>query len=215
MAEKNEQPTYPIAPAAIRHALSDAEHGGGATHDAGDLRKKKRNKCILRVSLFAAFQIAVILIFSLTVMKVKTPKFRVRSAELSGLAVGTRSAPSFSATMNATLTVRNTNFGPYKYEEAAVEFSCRGAPAGKSTVRRSRASFRSTEEIEIVADLKLGGDAPIASDLSAGILRLTAGAKLIGRVELFAVMKKKKSTEMDCSMDIGVATKQITNIACK
>ncbi|KAL6508385.1 hypothetical protein OROHE_021927 [Orobanche hederae] len=126
---------------------------GAAAHDAGELRRKKRNKRILYIVLFAIFQIGIILIFSLTVMKVRTPKFRFRSAEVTSLTVGTPGNPSFSATMRAELAVRNANFGRYKYGNTTVEFFCRGASVGRATVRGSRAGMRSTKKFQIAADL--------------------------------------------------------------
>ncbi|GFP81034.1 hypothetical protein PHJA_000246700 [Phtheirospermum japonicum] len=207
MAEKEQQSPYPMAPAAILGAA-----GSGAA--AGELRRKKRNRLIMYIVLFAIFQTGIILVFSFTVMKVRTPKFRVRAAALTNVSAGTPASPSFSATMSAELGVRNNNFGRYKYRNTTVEFLYGGASAGRAIVRSSRANWRSTRKLEVVVDLSLTASPELASDLSAGVLRLSSSAKMRGRVELILVMRKSVSTAMNCSMEFVLATHQIRNIVC-
>ncbi|KAL6541539.1 hypothetical protein OROGR_011025 [Orobanche gracilis] len=211
MAHNGEQSKFPLPPP---YAPSDAKLGA-ATHDVGDLRRKKHNKIILYMVLFAISHIGIIAIFSLTVMKVRTPKFLFRSAKVTSLTVGTRGNPSFSAAVTAELAVRNVNFGRYKYQNTTVEFFCRGASVGWATLLGSRAGMRSTKKFQIAADLKLGRNDRIASDLSAGKLPITSQARMSGMVEFLDVIKKKKSTVMNCSMEIMVATKKIANIVCR
>ncbi|KAK6132148.1 hypothetical protein DH2020_034104 [Rehmannia glutinosa] len=213
MAEKEQQPTHPMAPTngyTRSDAESSAAHGG-----AREQRKKKRNKCLLYIVLFAIFQAAVILIFVLTIMRVRTPKFRVRSAALTNFSVGTPETPSLTAAMNAELAVRNANFGRYKYRNTTVEFLYRGTPVGQVTVRGSRANWRSTRKFEVRADLNLGVNSELGNDLRAGIVPITSQARMRGRVDLIFVMRRNRSTDMNCSMEIVVATQQIRNIICR
>ncbi|GFP81032.1 hypothetical protein PHJA_000246500 [Phtheirospermum japonicum] len=167
------------------------------------------------IVLFAIFQTGIILIFSFTVMKVRTPKFRVRAAVLTNVSAGTPASPSFSATMSAELGVRNNNFGGYKYQNTTVEFLYGGAVAGKAIVRSSRANWRSTKKLGVKVDLNMTASSQLASDLSNGVLAVSSRAKMMGRVDLVFVMKKKRSATMNCSMEIVIATQQIRNIACK
>ncbi|KAL3653578.1 hypothetical protein CASFOL_003259 [Castilleja foliolosa] len=186
-----------------------------AAHDAEEIRRKKRSKLILYIVLFVVFQTGVILIFSFTVMKIRAPKFRLSAAVITNIAAATPANSSFTSTVKANLAVRNTNFGRYKYESTTVEFLYGGAPAGKATVDSSRANMRSTKKLEIEVDLNLAASTQVASDLRDGVLRLSSRAKMMGKVELFFVMKKKKSATMNCSMELVIATQQIRNIACE
>ncbi|KAI3458078.1 hypothetical protein Pfo_014741 [Paulownia fortunei] len=206
MAEKEQQSPYPMAPT-NGYARSDTE--AAAAHDARELRKKKRNKCLLYIVLFAIFQTGVILIFALTVMKIRTPKFRVRSATFTNFNVGTPASPSLRTNMNAELTVRNANFGRYKYRDTTVVFLYRGTQVGQVFVPNSRANWRSTKDFDVQANSQL------ASDLSAGVVPLTSQANMRGRVELMFVMRRNRSTNMNCSMEIVTATQQLRNIVCK
>ncbi|KAL2227016.1 uncharacterized protein LOC105160687 [Sesamum indicum] len=217
MAEKQPQLAYPMAPSANGYTRSDAE-AGAAAHDAREQRKKKRTKCLLYIVLFAIFQAGVIAIFAVTIMKVRTPRFRVRSASFENFNVGTPASPAFSARMNAELGVKNANFGRYKYRNTTVVFFYRGTPVGQAILRNSRVNWRATKKIDVAVDLSLGNAAAnsqLGSDLSAGIVPITSQARMTGRVELVFVMKKNKATEMNCNMEIVTATQQLRNIVCK
>ncbi|KAK4384913.1 hypothetical protein Sango_2615300 [Sesamum angolense] len=134
MAEKQPQLAYPMAPSANGYARTDAE-AGAASHDAREQRKKKRTKCLLYIVLFAIFQAGVIAIFAVTIMKVRTPRFRVRSATFENFNVGTPASPAFSARMNAELGVKNANFGRYKYRNTTVVFFYRDTPVGQAILQ--------------------------------------------------------------------------------
>lgn len=187
-------------------------HGGTTDAEAEtDHRKTNlRTKCILYILLFIIFQTAIITIFALTVMKIRTPKFSVRDAAVTNFNGGT------TARLKVEFAVKNTNFGRYSYRNATVVFKYRGTAVGSAAVRRSKANWRSTKRFNVEVDLNLVNpqtDSQLRQDLNSGIIPITSEGKLRGRVELMWLMKKNKSTGMNCSMIIA-AQQQITNIVC-
>ncbi|KAK2983602.1 hypothetical protein RJ640_023136 [Escallonia rubra] len=91
--------------------------------ESQDLRRQKMKKYIIYGVAFVIFQVIVLSIMGLTIMKFRNPKFRVRSATFDGaFDVGTAANPSFNITMNTKFGVRNNNFGPFKYQNATVDF---------------------------------------------------------------------------------------------
>ncbi|CAI9092327.1 OLC1v1027527C1 [Oldenlandia corymbosa var. corymbosa] len=194
----------------------DAE---AAAANSRELRKKKRIKYLLYFIAFVIFQTAVIAIFVLTIMKVRTPKFRVRAATFDPSNSNTDAATSsFNFTMNTRLDVKNANFGKYKYEETTVNFFYRGTPVGEVSIPKSSVGWRSTKKVNVV--VKLGSDkvqssSELGSELKAGILRINSRAEMKGKVRLIFIFSKKKSTNMDCSMDIAITPPQLVNISCK
>lgn len=54
-----------------------------------DEKRRNRKKCFVYVLSFIVLQICVFLIFGLTIMKVRSPKFRVRSATFATFEVAT------------------------------------------------------------------------------------------------------------------------------
>uniref|UniRef100_A0A5B7AGB7 Late embryogenesis abundant protein LEA-2 subgroup domain-containing protein n=1 Tax=Davidia involucrata TaxID=16924 RepID=A0A5B7AGB7_DAVIN len=213
MAEKEQQPAYPLA-STNGYARSDQEAG---PEHAKELRRKKRMKCFIYIVAFVIFQTAIIALFGLTIMKVRGPKFRVRSATIDSFQVGTGTSPSFNLTMKAELGVKNTNFGSYKFDNSTINFFYKGIPVGSTNVLKSRAKLRSTKKFIIEVDLSLTGNSDLGADLTSGVLQLTSQSSLRGKVELFKVMKKKKSTNMNCTMDINTTntTHQVQIVACK
>ncbi|KAL8049565.1 hypothetical protein ABFX02_06G027100 [Erythranthe guttata] len=206
MGEKVQQLSYPMAPA-NDHGRSDTEAGAAPA-------KRKHTHCLIYIGLLAIFQIAVVIVFSLTVMKIRNPRFRIRSAHLTNFNAGTPASPAFTGTVNAEFSVKNANFGRYKYMDTTVDFFYRGTRVGEVFVRESRAGWRTKKKFNVAVDLSLA-NAQLASDLNAGVVPISSEARMIGSVELLFVLKKNRSTNLNCTMEIVTATQQIRNILCK
>ncbi|KAG5558694.1 hypothetical protein RHGRI_008602 [Rhododendron griersonianum] len=204
MAEKEQQQAFPLAPT-NGYARSDAE---AATTNTEELRRQKRKKYLIYFAAFVIFQTLIIVLFSLTVMKVKTPKFRVRSSS----SINTVDVPqtNTSFTLNAQFGVKNTNFGPYKYDSTTVDFLYNGIQVGSAVIPKSKANFLSTKKINVPVDLNLSGNTS-----NSEILTLTSTARLSGKVELMLIFKKKKAVNMNCTMDVNTRTSELLNVACK
>ncbi|KAA8539976.1 hypothetical protein F0562_026668 [Nyssa sinensis] len=188
-----------------------------ATVQSEELRRKKRMKYLAYGVAFVVFQTGIILIFALTVMKIKTPKFRFRSATFENFDV-VAASPSFNIKMNAEVGVKNTNFGHYKFDNSTITFFYKGTPVGSAIVPNGRARARSTKKFNIVVDListSLPSTSELGNDIGSGVLLLSSQSTLRGKVELFKVMKKKKSTQMDCSMTINLGDRTIEDLKCK
>ncbi|PQM38851.1 late embryogenesis abundant protein [Prunus yedoensis var. nudiflora] len=216
-AEKEATSPSPLVPA-NGYIRSDQE--SAVTADPAELKRKKRMRCLFYVTIFAVFQVIVITVFALTVMKIKSPKFRVRSASFSDFEVGNGTNPSFNLDMDVKFGVKNTNFGHFKYEDGIVEFEYRGTRIGQVNVYEARARARSTRKVADSLELTSSGlsaksQSQLASDISSGIIPITSASKLDGKINLMKVIKKKKSAHMNCTMEIVLATQSVQNIVCK
>lgn len=86
------------------------------------------------------------------------------------------------------------------------------------TIPKGKAGRRSTEKIGATAILNskaLPSVSNLGSDLDSGVLKLSSQAKISGKVELMFVMKKKKTAEMNCSIEVNLATKGVQALECK
>ncbi|KAL6174766.1 hypothetical protein ACLB2K_051412 [Fragaria x ananassa] len=200
MADKNQQ-VYPLAPA-NGYVRSDGE-----SLSEDELKRKKRIKCFAYIGIFIVFQMAIGAVFGLTVLKVKTPKVRLgTTSTLSGV---TSSTTSFSSTFNTQIRVKNTNWGPYKFDQGVVTFMYQGTPVGTFTVPKGKAGMRGTKKIDASVSLNT------AALNSSGELTLTSEAKLTGKVTLMGMMKKKKSASMNCTIQIDVSGQTVKSVVCK
>lgn len=141
-------------------------------------------------------------------MKIRTPKFSVRSATFDNLV--TENA-SFNITMNAELSVKNANFGPYNYKNSTIYFYYNDVSIGEAFVSQGKAGFKSTKKFNVIVNLS----SKESKHLNSGTLILTSKSKLEGKVKLIFIMKKKKSTEMNCTIIIGLAGKVVRDIECE
>ncbi|KAK4400904.1 hypothetical protein Sango_1196500 [Sesamum angolense] len=75
--------------------------------------KRSSKKCLAYVAAFVVFQTAIILVFALTVMKVRSPKVRFNAMAVESFSSNNNNNNSTSINMRllAQVTVKNTNFG--------------------------------------------------------------------------------------------------------
>ncbi|KAL6320776.1 hypothetical protein AAG906_008776 [Vitis piasezkii] len=140
----------------------------------------------------------VILTFALTVMHVKIPKFQLASIEVENINFSSSSIyPSFSMRFDAGLAIKNMNFG-----NSTITLAYRGTKVGEALVSEGRANTRSTEEIELAVDVTL-------RNVSSNTI-LTSDIE----VHLLKVFKKKKSPQMNCTININLVNKNIQDRTC-
>ncbi|PRQ17555.1 putative Late embryogenesis abundant protein, LEA-14 [Rosa chinensis] len=215
MAEKDQQ-AYASTNGYTRS--NDHESAGTTFQSEEELKRQKRRKLFMYIGIFIVFQIIVMTVFGLTVMKVKTPKLRLGNIEVQNLNFTSQTSPSFDMTFTTQIRVKNTNFGPYKYDSSYVTFLYQEMPLVQVTIPKGKAGWRSTEKIGATAILNskaLPSVSNLGSDLDSGVLKLSSQAKISGKVELMFVMKKKKSAEMNCTIEVNLATKGVQALECK
>ncbi|KAL3535251.1 hypothetical protein ACH5RR_003712 [Cinchona calisaya] len=214
MAENGEQKVY--ASATINpYGRADEEVASVAQSEE---RRKKRMRRFAYIAAFAVFQTAVILVFALVVMKVRAPKFSVRSATFENFDVSTLdTSPSFYIFMNAELSVKNPNFGSYKYPISTIEFFYQDYKVGAAVVLGGKANLKSTKKF-IVSVLLGSGNVPgdvLGNELRQhGLIPLTSRATLKGKVTLMLIFKKNKYTNMDCTMNLNITSRQLQDLRC-
>ena len=213
MADKNQESPFARANGYTR---SDQESGNLPDEE---LKRKKRIKLAIYIVVFIIFQVIVITAFSLTVMKVKSPKLRLANIQVQTLTTGAANSPSFDLSFTTQVRVKNTNFGPYKFDATTVNFTYGGATVGQVIVPKGKAGLKSTKKINnVIVNLsssQLPNTADLGRELAEGTLTLSTAAKMTGKVELMLIMKKKKSINVNCTITIDVAGKTVRNLQCK
>ncbi|CAN6585985.1 unnamed protein product [Malus baccata var. baccata] len=211
MAEKNQQ-VYPLAPA-NGYTRSDAK----SLESADEMKRKKRIKLAIYIGIFIVFQIMVITAISLTIMKVKTPKVWLGNINVQDL--NSVLAQHLHSTLNSqhkseskTQILVHTSM-----MQALSRFLYQGATVGQVSIPKSKAGMLSTKKINVEVSLSssaLSGT-NLGSEMSNGVLTLNSAAKLTGKVELMFIMKKKKSSTMDCTMAFDLSSKTLKSLQCK
>ncbi|PRQ19953.1 putative Late embryogenesis abundant protein, LEA-14 [Rosa chinensis] len=209
---ENTNHAYPLAPA-NGYTRSDGE----SLVSEDELKRQKRMKLFMYIGIFIVFQIIVMTVFGLTVMKVKTPKVRLGQINVKSFN-SVPTTPSFDTTFTTQIRVKNTNWGPYKFDASTATFMYQGVAVGQVSIPKSKAGMRSTKKINVAVSLNTDGipsSSTLGSELNSEILTLTSQAKLTGKVELMLIMKKKKAANMDCTMAFDLSTKMVKSLQCK
>lgn len=189
------------------------------TGDKLDGSKRKRNIWFCLIAGTIA-HIIFILLFVLIFLRIRNPKVRLGSVsvETANLNSSSSTSPSFNLKLVAQVTVKNNNFGQFKFHNSTATLSYRGTEVGEATIVKARAKARSTKKLNVTVSVnsdKVSKNSHLGSDINSKNLTFTAYAKLEGKVHLFLVYKKKiKSAQMNCTFIVNAATKGISDLSC-
>ncbi|KAM5573378.1 hypothetical protein ABKV19_013089 [Rosa sericea] len=211
MAEKTHQ-AYPIAP---ENGCTRSDGESLVSED--ELKRRKRIKLFTYIGIFIVFQIIVMTVFGLTVMKVKTPKARLGEISVQTLNF-VPVTPSFDAMFTTQIRIKNTNWGPYKFDAGSATFLYQGVTVGQVVIPKSKAGMRSTKKINVEVSVNtnaLPSSSTLGSELNSGVLTLTSQVQLKGKVELMLIMKKTKKASMDCTITFDLSSKTVNTLHCK
>ncbi|GLU05872.1 hypothetical protein SLE2022_229490 [Rubroshorea leprosula] len=180
-------------------------------------RQKKSSK--FPVCLLAGIVIicAVVLTFASIVLRPRNPDVKISSVAVKKLVHGTSSSPFFNITLVAEITVKNTNFGNFKFQNTTGSIYYGSEVVGNLSIPEGRAGARAEEKINVTADVKYHGGSGmknLSSDINLGLLELNSVAKLSGRVRLLKIMEKTRTQEMNCIIILDLNRDTVDNLAC-
>ncbi|PIN01556.1 hypothetical protein CDL12_25931 [Handroanthus impetiginosus] len=180
--------------------------------------KRSTKKCLAYVAAFVVFQTAIILIFALTVMKVRSPKIRFNVIAVESFSSNNSTTSSINMRLLAQVDIKNTNFGHFKYNNSTLTVLYDGVPLGEVVIPQGRAKARKTRRFNVAVDLsseRLSGNGNnLGNDINSGILRLRSEGRVSGKVHLMKIIKRNKSGVMNCDWSINLGTRQVENLRC-
>ncbi|KAL2527364.1 Late [Abeliophyllum distichum] len=177
-----------------------------------------RRKCLPYIIAGIILQTLIILVFVLTFMRIRNPKVRLGAVTVKNINANSSGSPSFSMKLAAQVTIKNTNFGHYKFPDSPITIFYKGTLVGESDIPTSRAKAKSTKKINITISVdsnKVSSSSSLGTDINSGKITLSSQATLYGKIHLFKVFKKKKTAKMDCTMDVNIKESTIENLECK
>ncbi|KAK2984595.1 hypothetical protein RJ640_018973 [Escallonia rubra] len=99
-------------------------------------------KCLAYLAAFIVFQTATLTLFALTVMRIESPKVRFDSVAVTEISSSNPNAPSFSMKLTTQFTIRNTNFGHFKYRNGTLTILYNGMAVGEAFIAEGRFRFK-------------------------------------------------------------------------
>ncbi|KAL0408126.1 UNVERIFIED_CONTAM: hypothetical protein Sradi_1747000 [Sesamum radiatum] len=119
--------------------------------------RRSSKKCLAYTAAFVVFQTAIILLFVLIFMKLRSPKVRFNAIAVESFSSTNNNSTSFNMTMLAQVAIKNNNFGDFKYENSTLSILYNGVKVGEAVVPRGSAGPRKTKKFNISVDLSGSG----------------------------------------------------------
>ncbi|KAK1586233.1 hypothetical protein Q3G72_000415 [Acer saccharum] len=208
MAEENQ--SVPLAPAII-HPRSDVESAGKfAIKPKPKNHPEKSSKFLVYFLASIVISGTVLLIFSSIVLRATTPRVKLRSVAVKTLLQGNS---TFNATLITELTIRNRNFGSFRFRNGTGQVFYETVTVGEMKIREGRVRARDTERLTVTVEVRSSNHSE-ARNLSSGVLKLSSHAQLQGRVNLLNILKRKKRPEMNCNMNLVLRNQTIQDLVC-
>ncbi|KAF8039414.1 LOW QUALITY PROTEIN: hypothetical protein BT93_B1830 [Corymbia citriodora subsp. variegata] len=188
------------------------------TMEDEEAKRKKRMKWTIGIIAFVIFQSK--LCSSSWSSEIQVHKFRVGDFAVQTLTVGTQASPSLDMSFVVPIRVMNTNWGPFKCDASTVYFTYGGVQVGQASIPKSKANFKSTKKIDMhvtlsSSDLPSNINLNLRSELSSRIITLISQGEFKGKITVMFMFKKKKTSQMNCTMAIDATTKAVQSMSYK
>ncbi|KAL1532283.1 hypothetical protein AAHA92_32312 [Salvia divinorum] len=149
-----------------------------------------------------AFQTIIIVTILLTLLHKTPPKLRFQALAVEKLTVN---ATSFSFRLHGEVTLRNPNFGQFKFPEGKVVILYRNNSIGGAVIPAGRVKARSAEKMNVTVVAEAGDFG------GEGKVTLSSNAVLSGRIR---VSKRRVKATMNCTMDVDTRRGSIDQFKC-
>ncbi|XP_030485346.2 late embryogenesis abundant protein At1g64065-like [Cannabis sativa] len=205
----------------VHPAQNDDVETATMESNSKEVHHKKSMKRLCYVALLVLLLSMVVLLFTTTIFHVHTPKFLIRSMTIDELSTKSSKNNAIVMKFEAEIGIKNTNFGKFEFEKASVGFFYRGAHValveGDGFVGEGKVKARSTKKIQFTGEIRTRNNSILVddNDIISGFLTLTGKAKLSGTVHLLKLIKRKRSSEMNCTVTINLYEKVVQDINCK
>ncbi|GMY30434.1 late embryogenesis abundant protein At1g64065-like [Fagus crenata] len=182
------------------------------------MKKERRGKCFVYVFAGIVIQCIIVLVLAFIVSHVKIPAAKLRLVTMKNVKYNT-TAPSnlFNATMVAEVTIKNKNFGRFKFENSTFRVLYEGMVIGERKLRHGRVKARTGQAMNVTVELRsnrLWDTKNLSSDIKSGRLNLSSYANLSGTVHVMKIIKKRKITELSCTMTLNLTSRVVQDLQC-
>lgn len=167
---------------------------------------RNSGKLLFYITESIAFLTIIIVAIVLTFMHKTTPNLRFHSLTVETL---TLTNSSFSISLNAQITLKNSNFGQFRFPDGRIAILHRGSAVGDAVIPGGRAKARSTEKMNVTVAVQSRNDD--GEYLSLGKITLWSNATLKGKIR---VIKRRATATMNCTMDVDIRTTAVQNLKC-
>lgn len=183
--------------------------------------EEKSSKFLVYVLAIMVIVGSVFLIFSSIFLRVINPDIEMGSVTVRNLRYSTAatnsSSPSFSFTLITEITVENSNFGDFRFENTTGSVWFGPVVVGEMRIPTGRAQARETERLNVsvdVSSVRIPDAMNLSTNISSGLLELNSYGRLSGRINVMNIMKRRRHPEMNCFMTLNFTEHTIQHLRC-
>lgn len=169
---------------------------------------RNSGKLLFYITESIAFLTIIIVAIVLTFMHKTTPNLRFHSLTVETL---TLTNSSFTISLNAQITLKNSNFGQFRFPDGRIAILHGGSAVGDAVIPGGRAKARSTEKMNVTVAAHAQSRNDDGEYLSLGKITLWSNATLKG---IIRVIKRRATATMNCTMDVDIRTTAVHNLKC-
>ncbi|XP_024996856.1 uncharacterized protein LOC112529718 [Cynara cardunculus var. scolymus] len=201
----------PFRPAGIRSDEPPFTSTGKFTKQ----KHQESSKLLVYVLAAVVFLGTVFLMIASVFLRVNNPKLRLSSPSIQNFQYDQNST-SLNITMSAKVTVDNENFGRYVFENCDAVVLYGNSTIGGGEISGGRVGARETKSIDVAMQLRWenlnfsnGG-----TDTNE-LIEIRSYAKMTGRVHVMTIVDRRKTIEMNCTMNLNLNSRSIMHSLCR
>ncbi|KAK9059304.1 hypothetical protein SSX86_021923 [Deinandra increscens subsp. villosa] len=211
-----ESHTSPLAPAGEK---SDEQP---STTIALYRRRKHQetSKTIVYVLAAAVFLSTIFLIIASVFLRAVNPQLRLRTVTIQNfqyeITNSTNSTSSLNITMLTEVTLNNKNFGRYVFENCNAVVLHGNSTIGGGFISGGRVGAKKTRSISVVMEIGSGNLnlSRSGSDSTDQVMEIRSYAKMTGRVHVTKLVNRRKTIEMNCTINLNLTSRSFMNLLC-
>ncbi|KAK7307881.1 hypothetical protein VNO77_41323 [Canavalia gladiata] len=178
--------------------------------------EEKSSKCVVYALVTIATLLGVVC-FSSIFLVVRDPKIELISARLVdniNHTVISASSP-FNLSMIGRVSLWNPNFGRFYYDNTTVSVMYGDFSIGASELGGAILEAREIKEFNSIVNMRFSEElVNLTNDISSCMLKLRSHSDLSGIGYVLKFIKKRKTIQMDCTMNLDLTSSSLRLLQC-
>jgi len=179
-------------------------------------KEEQSSKCLVyTLALFVVIMV-IWLVLAFVTSHVGDPKIEFRSARLMHNTHSYRNISTTSplnVTIIARVTLTNPSFASFSFRKSSVSvmYENSGVCVGVSKLKAATLEAKETKDLNLKVQMRLGQKELVTSNLTdhyifSDMFKLRSYAKLSGTVHVLKLLKKKKTIQMSCTINLNLTS---------
>lgn len=168
-------------------------------------RKKKSSKCFVFMLAFLVLLSIGILGFSLIVLRINSPLLKLETVEIKNLT-------TTNMTLVTGITIKNTNYGRFKFEDGKISTLFGNATIGSRKIGAGLVNGREKRGMNVSVHVSMMMDGWDGSRMM--LINITILARLRGEILVLKKIRRNTTAVMNCTMNFNFSNQQVQHLQC-